>query len=99
MPKNPKRNKQKRANEAKSCMKVPSRTMTRLEHARQKIFKSLTNSVKQNCSEFVILNKQETFHKLDRNVLDKIKYFRKQGFYFCFLMILFYIFYGIFDLV
>ena len=80
MPKNPKRNKQERAKEAKSCMKVPSRKMTRLEHARQKIFKSLTNSVKQNCSEFVILNKQETYKKLNRNELDKIKDFWKQGF-------------------
>ena len=80
MPKNLKRNKQERAKEAKSCMKVPSRKMTRLEHARQKIFKSLTNSVKQNCSEFVFLNKQETYKKLDRNELDKIKGFWKQGF-------------------
>ena len=80
MPKNPKRKKQERAIEAKSCMKVPSRKMTTLEHARQKIFKSLTNSVKQNCSEFVILNKQETYKKLDRNELDKIKGFWKQGF-------------------
>ena len=80
MPKNPKRNKQERAKEAKSWMKVPSRKMTRLEHARQKIFKSLTNSVKQNCSEFVFLNKQETYKKLDRNELDKIRDFWKQGF-------------------
>ena len=80
MPKNLKRNKQERAKEAKSCMKVPSRKMTRLEHARQKIFKSLTNSVKQNCSEFVFLNKQETYKKLDRNELNKIRDFWKQGF-------------------
>ena len=80
MPKNLKRNKQKRDKDAKSCMQVPSRKMTRLEHARQKIFKSLTNSVKQNCSEFVFLNKQETYKKLDRNELDKIRDFWKQGF-------------------
>ena len=54
--------------------------MTRLEHARQKAFKSLTNSVNNNCSEFVILNKQETYKKLNRNELDKIKDFWKQGF-------------------
>ena len=45
-------------------MKVPSRKMTRLKHARQLIFKSLTNSVNQNCNEFKILNKKETFEKL-----------------------------------
>ena len=80
MPKNPKRNEQKRAKKAKSCMKVPSRKMTRLEHVRQNTFKSLTNSVNNNCSEFVILNKQETYKKLNRNELDKIKDFWKQGF-------------------
>ena len=80
MPKNLIRNSQKRAKEAKSWMKVPSRKMTRLEHARQKIFKSLTKTVNQNCSEFVILNKQEVFQKFDRNALDKIKNFWNQGF-------------------
>ena len=54
--------------------------MTTFEHARQNIFKSLTNSVNQNCPEFIILNKQETFQKLDRNELNKIKNFWKQGF-------------------
>ena len=82
MPKSLKRNQQERSKEAKSCMEVPSRKIRRLEHAKQNIFKSLTNTVNQNCPEFVILNKQETFQKLDRNVIDKIKDFRKQGFYF-----------------
>ena len=94
-----KRYQQQRAKEAKRYMKVPIRKVARLEHVRQNVFKSPTNTVNQNCPEFVILNKQKTFHKLDRNVLDKIKYFRKKGFYFCFSMFLFYIFYGIFDLV
>ena len=80
MPKNWKRNTQTRDKDAKSFMKVPSRKMTRLEHARQKIFKSLTKTVNQNCSEFVILNKQEVFQKFDRNALDKIKNFWNQGF-------------------
>ena len=80
MPKSLKRKQQEQSKEAKSCMKVPSRKMTRLEHARQKAFKSLTNSVNNNCSEFVILNKQETYKKLNRNELDKIKDFWKQGF-------------------
>ena len=82
MQKSLKRNQQEQSKEAKSCMKVPSRKIRRLEHAKQNIFKSLTNTVNQNCPEFVILNKQETFQKLDRNVIDKIKDFRKQGFYF-----------------
>ena len=99
MPKSFKINKQQRAKEAKSCMKVPSRKMTRLEHARQKTFKSFKNSVNQNCPEFVILNKQEAFKKLDGNVLDKIKDFEKQGFHFVCLKFLLYIFYGIYDLV
>ena len=84
MPKSLKRNKQQRAKEAKSCMKAPTRKMTRLEHARQNIFKSLTNSVDKNLHEFVMLNKHETFQKLDRIVLDKIKDLRKQGFYLFF---------------
>ena len=81
MPKSLKRNQQVRSKEAKSCMKVPKK-IKRLEHARQNIFKSLTNIVNNNCSEFVMLNKRETFEKLDRNVIDKVKDFRKQGFYF-----------------
>ena len=91
MPKNFKRNEQKRAEEAKSCMKVPSRKMIRLENATQNKFKSLTNSVIQNCSEFVMLNKQETFQKLDRNALDKIKDFGTKGFYFFIFNIVFHI--------
>ena len=80
MQKSLKRNQQERSKEAKGCMNVPSRKMTRLEHARQKIFKSLTKTVNQNCSEFVILNKQEVFQKFDRNALDKIKNIWNQGF-------------------
>ena len=45
------------------------------------------------------LNKQETFQKLDGNVLDKIKDFEKQGFHFVCLKFLLYIYYGIYDLV
>ena len=66
MSKNLIRNSQKRAKEAKSWMKVPSRKMTRLEHARQKIFKSLTNTSNGNCPEFIMLNKKASFEKLDR---------------------------------
>ena len=64
MPKSRKRNKQQRAKDAKSFMKVPSRKSKRLEHARQNVFKSLTNTVNQNCSEFLILNKKENFKNL-----------------------------------
>ena len=88
MPKNFKRNEQKRAEEAKSCMKVPSRKMIRLENATQNKFKSLTNSVIQNCSEFVMLNKRENFQKLDRNSFIKIKDFGKQGFCFYYFIVL-----------
>ena len=62
--------------------------------------KLLTNTVNQNCPEFVILNKQETFIE---NALDKVKDFGKKGFYFCFfiifvfLLFLFHLFYGIYD--
>ena len=80
MPKNLKRNKQKRAKEAQSFKEVPSRMMTRFEHGRQNIFKLLTNPNNQNCSEFVIFNKQATFEKLDRQLLDKIKDFANKGF-------------------
>ena len=62
--------------------------MTRLEHARLNVFKSLINTVNQICPEFVVLNKQETYQKLDRNALDKIKDFGKQGFYFNIFVIL-----------
>ena len=80
MPKSLKRNKQQRAKDVISFMKVPSRKMTRLEHARQNIFKSLTNPDTKICSEFVIFNKQATFEKLDRKSLDKIKDFVNKGF-------------------
>ena len=67
MSKNLKRNTQKRIKEAKSCLKVPSRNIKRLKHARQNIFKSQTNSVNQSCSQFVMLNKKETFEKFIKN--------------------------------
>ena len=79
MPKNLKRNTQKLANEAKSCMKLPSRKITRLEHARRNIFKLLTNPVNQSCHEFVMLNKKAVFEKLDIKVFDKVV---KKGFLF-----------------
>ena len=101
MPTSHKRNKQKRAKEAKSCMKVPSRKITRLEHARQNTFKLLTNPVNQNCSEFVILNKQEFLQKIDSYALSKIKNFGKQGicFYFFIILVPFILCYGIYDVV
>ena len=79
MLKNRKRNMQKQANKASSCMKVPTRKMTRLEHARQNIFKSLTNPVNQICSEFVILNKKKILEKLIGKVFKNLKDFGKQG--------------------
>ena len=88
MPKNCERKTQTRDKDAKSCIKVPSRKMTRLENARQKIFKSLTNSVNQNLPEFVLLCKKETFKKLSRKTLGKIKEFQSLFFFFkcsCFL--------------
>ena len=93
MPKSLKRNQQERSKEAKGCMKVPSRKMTRLKHARQNTFKSLISSVNNNCSEFVMLNKRETFEKLNRKVLDKIKDFEKQGFYFSIFLVLYFLWY------
>ena len=86
MPKNLKRNTQKLANEAKSCMKLPSRKITRLEHARRNIFKLLTNPVNKSCHELVMLNKKETFEKLDIKVFDKVV---KKGFLFCCLDFIF----------
>ena len=74
-------------------MKVPNRKMTRLEHARQNVFKSLTNSVNQNCSEFVMLNKQASLKKNGRKMLDKIKDFGKQGFYYFLSFIVLYNFF------
>ena len=61
MAKKLKRNKQQQAKKEKSCMKVPSRKITRLKHTRQNTFKQLVNSVNKNSPDFVILNKQETF--------------------------------------
>ena len=81
MPKNRKRNTQKRAKEAKSFMEVPSRKITRLEHARRNIFKSLTNPVIQDCPEFVVLNKKAIYEKFERKILEKIKGFGNQGFF------------------
>ena len=80
MPKNFERNPQKVAKE--SCIKVPSRKKTRLEHAGHNIFESLTNSVNQNSPEFVMFNKKETFKKLNRKVLDKLDDFGNQGYSF-----------------
>ena len=81
MPKNCKRNTQKRDIDAKSCIKDPNRKMTRLKHTRQNMFKSLTNSVNQNLPEFVLLSKKETFKKLSRKTLGKIKEYQSL-FYF-----------------
>ena len=89
MPENCKINTQKRDKEAKTCMEVPSRKMTRLEHARQNMFKSLTNSVNKNLSEFVLLNKKETFKKLNRKTLGKIKEFQNHNF-FCLSVLVLY---------
>ena len=80
MPKNLKRNTQKLTKEAKSCMKKPSRMITRLEHSRQNVFKLLTNPVNQSCHEFVMVNKKATFEKLDIKVFDKVV---KKGYLFC----------------
>ena len=45
-------------------MKVPNTKMTRLEHAKQNVFKSQLNSVNQNCHKFVMLNKRQLCEKL-----------------------------------
>ena len=86
MPKILKRNTQKLAKEAKSCMKQPSRKKTRLEHARRNIFELLTNHFNQSSPEFVMLNKKATFEKLDIKVFDKVV---KKGFLFCCLDFIF----------
>ena len=77
-----KRNKQKRAEDAKSFIKLP---MTRLEHTRLNVFKSLTNTDSQNFPEFVMMNKKEFFEQLDRKMLDKIKDFASLGFFYALL--------------
>ena len=79
MPKKRKRNTQKRAKKAKSSIQVPNRRTSTLEHAIQSIFKSITNSVNQNFSEFVMLNKRKTFEKLNSQMVDKFKDFKNQG--------------------
>ena len=62
-------------------MKLPSRKITRLEHATRNVFKSLTNPVNQDCPEFVVLNKKATYEKFERKILEKIKGFGNQGFF------------------
>ena len=74
---------------AEGCANVPSRKVSRLKNSRQKILKSLTNSVNRNCPEFVKLNRRETLEKLDRQVLDKIKDFGSKGFYTFFFILFF----------
>ena len=81
-------NTQKRAKEANSCSKVPSRKMANFGHAAENVLRLSTSSVNQNCPEFVLLNKKETIRSLDRRMLDKIKEFETQGFSF-FLMLFF----------
>ena len=82
MSKTLKNNTLKRAKEAESCKEEPSRMKTRLEHARQSIFNSLTNPDNQNCPEFDILIKKATFKILNEKVFDNIKDYRKQGYIF-----------------
>ena len=67
MPKNLKRNKQQRAKEAKSCMKVQSKKMTRLEDDILNIFKSLTNTVNRNCPKLL----SQTNEKILKNLIVK----------------------------
>ena len=69
----------KQAVDAESCILVPSRKMTRLEHARQSILKLLTKPVNQNCPEFVMLNKKAIFEKVDGKMLNNIKGFGNKG--------------------
>ena len=66
MSKNLKMKTQKRAKEAKNCIEVPRRKITRLQHARQNIFELLTNTFNQNYPEFVMLNKKEIFEKIGK---------------------------------
>ena len=56
----------KRAKEAKNRIEVPRRKITRLQHARQNIFKLLTNTFKQNCPEFEMLKKKKNFEKIGK---------------------------------
>ena len=88
MTKSLKRYQQRRFNGAKRYKKVPNRKLTRLEHARQNVTKSVTNTDNQNYPKFVIANKQETVEKLERNAYDKVKDVWKQGFYFYYFIFL-----------
>ena len=88
MTKSLKRFQQRRVIGAKRYKKAPNRKLTRLEHARQNVIKSVTNTANQNYPKFVIVNKRETFQKLERNALDNVKDFGKQGFYFYYLIVL-----------
>ena len=75
-----KRQTQKQAEEAKSCMKVQNRK--EIEYNRHTVFKSQTKPKKNNCKNFVILNKRKTFEKLNRKMFGNIQEFGNQGFIF-----------------
>lgn len=82
-------------------MKVPNINTKILDHDRQSVLKSLKNPVNQNFPEFVILNKKAAFEKFYGKLLNNLKDFEKQGFFFCLNIIYLkcYILYGFYIVV
>ena len=87
----------KRAEEAKSCMKVQNEKA--IEHNKQNVLKSHTNPEYTTCNKFVILSKRKTFEKM----LENVKEFGNKGFtFYCFIFILIFLFcilHYVYDLV
>ena len=64
---------QKQAKEAKSCIKVQNEKA--FVHNRQIVFKSQTKPENKNCQNFVTFNKRKTTKKLGGKMLEDIKEF------------------------
>ena len=89
----------KKAEEAKSCMKVQNGKT--IEYQRQNEFKSHTNSENHPCHDFVKFNKKKTFEKTGGILLENVKEFGNKGlsFFVFYFNVLFCIYYYTYDLV
>ena len=85
MPQNLQQITQRRAKEAKRCMKLQIKKAS--DHIGQNVTKSQTKAENQNCQNFETMNKKIAFEKLSGEILNYTEEFRNQGFFM--LMFLF----------
>ena len=78
---------QKYTEEAKNCIKV--KNAKAIENNKENVMKSQTKQENQNCKNFVKLNKEITFVKLSRIMVENIEEFIKQGIIYLNILVLY----------